>query len=68
LRRELWNGNRERWTNLITRDPDRSVLAWAWTMHDNYRARYLEAAHDAAHGHITFIRVRSRRELDALFA
>jgi hypothetical protein len=37
-------------------------------MHDNYRARYREAAADPANGHITFIAVRSRRELDALLA
>lgn len=35
---ELWNGNRERWTNLVSAAPQRSVIAWAWTEHDRYRA------------------------------
>ncbi len=30
---ELWNGNRERWRNLLTWDKDESVIAWAWQNH-----------------------------------
>jgi adenylate kinase family enzyme len=30
---ELWNGNRERWRNLFSTDPEVSVVAWAWTTH-----------------------------------
>ena len=30
---ELWNGNRERWRNLVSTDPETSVIAWAWTTH-----------------------------------
>ncbi len=32
-RQELWNGNRERWRNLCSLDPEASVIAWAWTTH-----------------------------------
>jgi adenylate kinase family enzyme len=33
-RREvLWNGNRERWSNLWHLDPEESVIAWAWRTH-----------------------------------
>jgi adenylate kinase family enzyme len=32
-RTELWNGNRERWGNLFSTDPELSVVAWAWTTH-----------------------------------
>jgi adenylate kinase family enzyme len=32
-REELWNGNRERWRNLFSTDPEVSVVAWAWTTH-----------------------------------
>lgn len=41
---ELWNGNRERWLNLATTDPQRSVIAWAWTEHARYRATYAKLA------------------------
>src|ERR1700744_3085931 len=30
---ELWNGNRERWRNFFTLDPQESVIMWAWTRH-----------------------------------
>jgi adenylate kinase family enzyme len=35
----LWNGNRERWRNLFTTNPEQSVVAWAWHQHPVYRRR-----------------------------
>jgi adenylate kinase family enzyme len=66
FRKELWNGNRERWANLFTADPQESVVAWAWTRHSVYRERYLAASHDPANAHLTFIRCRSPRDTAAL--
>jgi adenylate kinase family enzyme len=60
LRAELWNGNRERWRNLFARDPDESVIVWAWQRHSVYQARYLAMGTDPAWRHLTFIRIRSR--------
>ncbi len=69
-RRELWNGNRESWSSMFSADPAQSVIRWAWTTHATNRTRYLAALEDPAHSEITFIRLRSRREvarfLDAL--
>jgi adenylate kinase family enzyme len=62
-RRELWSGNRERWQNLFSRDPLRSVMAWAWTQHDAHRKRYEEAAKDPAWKHLRFIRLTSTAEV-----
>ncbi|MET9489460.1 hypothetical protein [Nocardia sp. NPDC006630] len=67
-RRELWNGNRERWTNLFSLDPEQSVIVWAWTTHAKNRAQYLTAQVDPAYGHIEFVRVRSHREAAAFVA
>ena len=39
-RQELWNGNRERLSNFLSWDPEKSVIAWAWHGHAKYRARY----------------------------
>ena len=39
-RQELWNGNRERWRNFFSLDPEESVIAWAWHKHGEYRAEY----------------------------
>ncbi len=42
-RQELWNGNRERWSSLIKREPAEKIVLWSLTQHRNYRDRY-EAA------------------------
>ncbi|MEP7026945.1 MAG: adenylate kinase, partial [Actinomycetota bacterium] len=65
LRIELWNGNRERWANLFTLDPMESVVAWAWTRHHAYQRRYASAQADPACAHLTFVRLRSSRQVAA---
>lgn len=65
-RQVLWNGNRERWRNFLSLDPQQSVIAWSWRKHEDYRRRYGEAMNDPANGHLSFVRIRSRRELRAL--
>jgi len=62
-RAELWNGNRERWRNLFTWDPEESVISWAWHKHASYRARYAAAQADPAHGHLRFVRLSSPGEV-----
>lgn len=62
LRAELWNGNREPWTNLYSRDPDKSVIAWAWYKHAEYRERYAKAATDPAYRHLNFVRIADRTD------
>ena len=44
LRRELWNGNRERLSRMFARDPERNIVLWAWTTHARNAARLGEAA------------------------
>lgn len=68
LRAELWNGNRERWANLIRMDPMESVVAWAWTRHHTYQQRYEQAMSDPANAHLTFVRLRTPAEVTALLA
>jgi adenylate kinase family enzyme len=67
-RRRLWNNNRERWRNLFSRDPQRSILAWTWTRHAIYRERYAAAVHDPAWAHLQFIRFGRPQDLDAFLA
>jgi adenylate kinase family enzyme len=59
LRRELWNGNRERWSHLLSRDPHVNILVWAWTTHASTRAK-LEA--EAATSTATWVRLRRPRD------
>lgn len=66
LRVDLWNGNRERWRNLFTRDPNESVILWAWHRHSACRDRYLAMANDPLWRHLTFLRVQSRKDIRRL--
>jgi len=61
----LWNGNREQWTNLLRADPEKSIIAWAWTQDRRYRERYLLAQSDPANAHLTFVRLRTPAEVAA---
>jgi hypothetical protein len=59
-RQVLWNGNTESWRFLLSLDPAKSILVWAWTQHREYVRRYEAAAADPANKHLTFVRVPSR--------
>jgi adenylate kinase family enzyme len=67
-REELWNGNREPLRNLISWDPHKSIIRWAWTQHGKYRERYSTAMTSPALAHINFVRLRSHNEADAWFS
>ena len=43
-REELWNGNRERLRNLLTRDPEESAIRHSWQNHQKNHDRYAAAA------------------------
>jgi adenylate kinase family enzyme len=67
-REHLWNGNRERLSNLFRCSPEQSVIVWAWTQHTKYHHRYRQAATDPAYAHIDFVRIASRADATALLA
>ena len=62
-RQTLWNGNRERWSNLLSFKPEKSVIAWAWTRHAVHRQRYL-AEMQAAPPERRYVRLRSLYDRD----
>jgi adenylate kinase family enzyme len=67
-REELWNGNRERWRNFFSWDPEQSVISWAWHKHAADHAKYAAAAIDPANAHLRFVRLASRRDADRFLA
>jgi adenylate kinase family enzyme len=67
-RAELWNGNRERWRNFFSLDPEQSVIAWSWTSYADKRQRYRAAAVDPAFEYLTFIRIANRADVRRLLA
>lgn len=56
LRQRLWNDNRESLRSALSRDPERSVLRWAWMRHEPQRLRYAAQADDR------WIRLTSRAD------
>ncbi len=64
-REELWNGNREPWTNLYSRDPRRNIIVWAWSRFDAVRARYEESLQDGTWSHAAVYRLRSPQDVAA---
>lgn len=63
LRQELWNGNKEPWSNFFRADPEKSVIAWAWRHYHDHGARYASAMAEPRYAHLTFVRLRSRRDI-----
>jgi adenylate kinase family enzyme len=64
-REELWNGNREPIRNVLSWNPNRSIIRWAWTQHGKYRDRYSAAMTSSAYPHLAFVRLHSREQADA---
>ena len=50
-RKKLWNGNRERFSNLLSRDPEENIIRWTWVMHPRYRATYEAAQRESRWPH-----------------
>jgi adenylate kinase family enzyme len=67
-REELWNGNRERWSNLLRLDPQESIIRWAWTQYSGYQEKFRAATADPELAHVEFIRLTSRAEVADLVA
>lgn len=67
-REELWNGNRERWGNLVKRDPEVNIIVWAWTHHDSHRTRYEGFAAGKFWAHANVHRLRTRRDVRQFMA
>lgn len=63
-RKALWNDNRELLRNLASLDPERSIIAWAWTRHPIYRQRYAAAAE--LHPELGFVRLSGPGEAQSL--
>ena len=63
-RRELWNGNRESLRNVLSLDPERSIVAWAWKMHGKYDEDYAAVVAQAPAGQ-QWVVLRSRRQVRA---
>lgn len=66
-REELWEGVREPFTNLYSRDPYKNIMVWTWTRHAHTREKFETALTDGTWSHTTVHRLRSRREVTTFF-
>lgn len=57
LRESLWNDNRESLRDVLSLNPERSVILWSWTRYADVRARY------AAQADTRWVRLRTRAEV-----
>jgi len=64
-REELWNGNRERWSNLFDLRPQENILLWMLTQHSRQRRRNGAALADERWAHLDVHHLRSPREVEA---
>ena len=62
-RQELWNGNHERLRDVLSWDPYRSIIRWAWLSYKANRERYEAAIGDPRWEALTFVRLRSEAEM-----
>lgn len=62
LRRELWNGNRERWSSLVKPRPEQNIVLWSLTQHGNYRHKYEAALSSDATA--TWVRLRTPKQAE----
>ena len=60
-REELWNGNKEPWTNLYHWDSELNVIRWSWMTCNGRREEYERCASDGSWAHATAIRLHSRK-------
>ncbi|MGH8927742.1 MAG: adenylate kinase [Acidimicrobiia bacterium] len=64
-RRDLWNGNRETWRNLLSREPERNIILWSWASHEKLFHRYLAAMDHPQWRHLDFLRFTHPRQAQA---
>ena len=57
-RETLWNGNRESLRDVLSLDPERSVIMLSWTRHAQIRERYREQADSR------WVRLTTRADID----
>lgn len=62
VRETLWNGNRERLRNLLSRDPEKNLLIFSWINHERRRREFDAAVADSKYATIRFVRLRSRAD------
>lgn len=67
-RQELWNGNREPWTNLYSPRPENNIILWAWTRFRRTRDTYEQHLAVGTWSHAEVHRLRSSTDVERFLA
>ncbi len=67
-RTEVWGGDRERLRDLVSRDPQRNVVLWAWQHHHSYRELYTTYSDGDFWADATVHRLRTPDQVDRFLA
>ncbi|HUP15752.1 MAG TPA: adenylate kinase [Acidimicrobiia bacterium] len=67
-RRRLWNGDRESFKNLLSRDPEENIIRWASAGVDTLHQRYLSATNDPKWSGLNFVRLADPRQAAVFMA
>ena len=65
---ELWGGNRERWRNLVSADPEVNMIIWGWVSQPKIRARYEDFATGPFWSHAAVHRLTTPHEVRCFVA
>jgi adenylate kinase family enzyme len=68
VRRQLWNGNRESFKSLLSRDPEKNIIRWASAGVDTLHERYVSAMEDPKWSRLNFVRLTDPRQAAAFLA
>jgi adenylate kinase family enzyme len=67
-REELWNGNRERWQNFFSLDPEQSVIAFAWQTHAARHEWVTEFMAHPPRDDLRLVRIATRADEQVVYA
>lgn len=63
-REELWNGNREHWTNLVHPKPEVNMVMSTWGRFEQIRSQYESDSRSPEWTHLTWIHLQHQRDID----
>jgi len=62
-REELWNGNREPWTNITSTKPEKNIMVWTWKQFSPVRRTYETMLGDGTWSRVQVVRLQRNREV-----
>ena len=68
MRKELWNGNRERWQNIFRPNRDENIILWSLTTHHKREREYPVLLAQPEYARLKILRLKSPREVADLLA